>query len=348
MTKSTKLALRTLALAGLTTSLATHAMQVVQPVKDSLGTNFSSGANATTWTGTAVSGSMVTIIGRYTSDLGNESGLGLKILYDEAKFTGVTVTALNTKCMIAPPQIQPNGASSKAVLGWIDTAARSPAGSVGWPYLADPSLSSSTSPCLSPNTNPANNILATDAGAVNLFEFKGTLAVGAGNTAAVSIVSDGNFSYAGNTSGMADQLVTITAVAAPNCNLDVDGDGSVLAAKDGTMIQRALNPNITDLNVTAGITITGPRNTGALIRSHLNGFVSGGVGVAANLGSTVLDVDSNSSTTSASDGNAIKRALNVNITAGNVITGLTVAAGTTGQSIRQALNSRCGLSLPTN
>ena len=224
MTKSTKLVLRTLALAGLATSFATHAMQVVQPVKDLSGTNFSSGANATTWTGTAALGSVVTIIGRYTSDVGNESGLGLKVLYDANKFTGVTVTALSTKCMIAPPQIQPNGASSKAVLGWIDTAARNPAGSVGWPYLADPAASSgtpATSPCLSPNTNPANDISTTAPGAVNLFQFQGTLApaVGAGNTAAVSIVSDGNFSYAGNTPGMADQLVTFTAVAAPNIAL---------------------------------------------------------------------------------------------------------------------------------
>ena len=160
--------------------------------------------------------------------------------------------------------------------------------------------------------------------------------------------SEGNFSYASAPSGFTNKSFTINGAAAPLCNLDVDGDTLVLAAKDGTLIQRALNPNITDANVIAGITISGPRNTGALIRQYLNTFVTGGVGVAANLGNTILDVDSNGATTAAADGNAIKRALNINITAANVVTGLTLGAGTTGQSIRQALNTRCGLTLPTN
>jgi len=208
-------------LASLTASFAASATQTVQPVKDAAGTAFVAGNTSTAWTGSAGLGTVVTIIGRYTTDVvgGNESGLGLKVNYDETKFTGVTVTALSTKCMIAPPQIQPGGATSKAVMGWIDTAARNPAGGVGWPYLADPATASgppATSPCLNPNT-PLNDTAATATGAVNLFQFQGTLAnsVGVGNTAVVTIVSDGNFSYAGGAPGMVNQTVTITAAPAP-------------------------------------------------------------------------------------------------------------------------------------
>ena len=221
--KSIYFVLRSCVLASLATAFAANAIQTVQPVRNVAGTAFS--GSGTTWTGTAALGTVVTIIGRYTTDTlgGNESGLGLKVNYDETKFTGVTVTALSTKCMIAPPQIQPGGASSKAVLGWIDTAARNPAGSVGWPYLADPATASGppvTSPCLSPNS-PVNDTSATPAGAVNLFQFQGTLApaVGVGGTAVVSIVSDGNYSYASAAPGMAIQTVTITAAAAPTIAL---------------------------------------------------------------------------------------------------------------------------------
>lgn len=221
MKQSIYFVLRGCVLASLTASFAASATQTVQPVKDVAGTAF--GGGGTAWTGSAGLGTVVTIIGRYTTDAagGNESGLGLKVNYDETKFTGVTVTALSTKCMIAPPQIQPGGATSKAVLGWIDTAARNPAGGVGWPYLADPaSAPPTTSPCLNPNT-PLNDTTATATGAVNLFQFQGTLAnsVGVGNTAVVSIVSDGNYSYASGTPAMANQTVTITAAPAPSIAL---------------------------------------------------------------------------------------------------------------------------------
>lgn len=223
-------------LASLVVAFAANATQTVQPVKDGAGTAF--GGGGTAWTGTAGLGTLVTVIGRYTTDVsgGNESGLGLKVVYDEAKFTGVTVTALSTKCMIAPPQIQPGGTSTKAVLGWIDTATRNPSGVVGWPYLADPATASgppATSPCLNPNT-PANDVTATGAGAVNLFQFQGTLAssVGVGGTATVGFVSDGNFSYAGGAPGMADQLLTITAAAAPT--IAIASATTTRAHNDGT------------------------------------------------------------------------------------------------------------------
>ena len=250
------------------------ATQTVQPVKDASGTAFSGGGTA--WTANAGLGTVVTIIGRYTTDIatGNESGLGLKVKYDEAKFTGVTVTALSTKCMIAPPQVQPNGAASQAVLGWIDTAARNPSGSVGWPYLADPLVASgppATSPCLNPNT-PTNDTTTTAAGAVNLFQFQGTLApsVGIGNTAVVSIISDGNHSYAGAAPGMANQAVTFTAIAAPVCSLDVDGNGSVTAFRDGILIVRHL------LGLTSSALVSGmsPTPDPAVVSNNINNILS--------------------------------------------------------------------------
>lgn len=225
MKKTFLFAGRAAALSTLVVALTASALQTVVPVKDTAGTAYTGSGAA--WTGTAGLGTVVTVIGRYTTDnpTANESGLGLKVVYDEAKFTGVTVTPLITNCMIAQPQIQAGGAATKAVLGWIDTAVRNPAGAVGWPYLADPAASSGppvTAPCLSPNTAPVNGTGANGPGAVNLFQFQGTLAtaVGIGNTATVQFVSDGNFSYATTTTpGMGDQTLTITAAAAPTIAL---------------------------------------------------------------------------------------------------------------------------------
>jgi hypothetical protein len=266
--------LRSCVLAAVATAFAANATQTVQPVKDAAGTAF--GGSGTAWTGTAGLGTTVTIVGRYTTDAasGNESGLGLKVKYDESKFTGVTVTALSTKCMIAPPQVQSAGAASQAVLGWIDTAVRNPVGGVGWPYLADPATAAgppATSPCLNPNT-PANDTTATAAGAVNLFQFQGTLApsVGVGGTAVVSIVSDGNYSYAGAAPGMANQTVTITAVAAPTCSLDVDGNGSVTAFRDGILIVRYL----LGLTSTALVSGLSPAPDPTVVSNNINNILS--------------------------------------------------------------------------
>ena len=271
MKNFTRFAVRSCLLLGAATAFTAGATQIVQPVKDAAGTAFSGSGSA--WTGTAGLGTIVTIIGRYTTDIAsqNESGLGLKVKYDESKFTGVTVTALSTKCMIAPPQVQSGGATSQAVLGWIDTAARNSSGSVGWPYLADPAAASGTSPCLSPNT-PANDTTATAAGAVNLFQFQGTLApsVGLGGTAAVSIVSDGNFSYAGGAPGMANQTVTFTAVAAPLCSLDVDGNGSVTAFRDGILIVR----HLLGLTSTALVSGLSPAPDATVVSNNINNILA--------------------------------------------------------------------------
>ena len=216
--KSIALVLHSVVLVGLAASFSANATQTVQPVKDAGGTAFS--GSSALWTASVPVGTVVTVIGRYSTNNGNESGLGLKVKYDETKFTAgtVTVTALNTKCMIAPPQIQSAGAASQAVLGWIDTAIRAPAGAVDWPYAADPVTPNG---CLNPNT-PANDTTATAAGAVNLFRFQGTLAPGVAlsSTTDITITADGNFSYAGPaTPGMADQVVRITAAAAPSIAL---------------------------------------------------------------------------------------------------------------------------------
>jgi hypothetical protein len=216
MKKTSLFVLRATALASMAVALSAHALQTVTPVKDAGGTAFAGGTtagNLTSWTTTAGLGTTVTVIGRYSDgSSGNEAGLGLKVKYDETKLTGVTVTALNTKCMIAPPQVQPAGATSQAVMGWIETSKRA-GGAVGWPALAD---LASPDGCLSPNT-PANETGAASP-TLNLFQFTGTLApsVGLGGTADILITADGNFSYAGAGPGMNDQKITVTAAAAPS------------------------------------------------------------------------------------------------------------------------------------
>lgn len=337
MKKTFLFAGRAAALSTLVVALTASALQTVVPVKDTAGTAYTGSGAA--WTGTAGLGTVVTVIGRYTTDnpTANESGLGLKVVYDEAKFTGVTVTPLITNCMIAPPQIQPSGAATKAVLGWIDTAARNPAGSVGWPYLADPATSTVapiTSPCLSPNT-PANNTAANPAGAVNLFQFRGTLApaVGVGGTATVQFLSEGNFSYASTTPGMADQTLTITAAPAPSCNLDIDLSGGVNGGRsafvDGILIVRHLL-NLTNTTLTNNLTITGTRNQPSDLTAYMAGINWDMTGAGAQ--------------SAFRDGIILVR-LMLNIPDATLLNGVTIPAGATFQTaaqIRANVNSKCG------
>lgn len=333
MKKSIYFVLRGCVMAGLASAFAANATQTVQPVKDVAGTAY--GGSGTAWTGTAGLGTIVTVIGRYTTDTagGNESGLGIKVVYDEAKFTGVSVTALNTKCMIAPPQIQPGGAATKAVMGFIDTSVRSTAGAVGWPYLADPAAASPTSPCLSPNT-PANDTSATASGPVNLFQFQGTLAagVGVGGTATVRFVSDGNFSYAGATPGMADQLLTITAAPALGCNLDADGNGGALDGfSDGLLVFRYLL-GVGNTSLQNGVTGNLPRNTAVLVRAYLD---TQNLAVVSPTGPADGFVD----------GILIFR-LMLGVGDASLLRGVTLPAGapTTAAAVRAQVNARCGTS----
>ena len=330
--------LRTCALACLAASFAASATQVVQPVKDASGTAFSGTSSTTAWTGTAAVGSVVTIVGRYRTDgILNESGLGLKILYDETQFINpVSVTALTTKCMIAAPQIQtPTTGSSKIVLGWIDTAARSPAGSVGWPYLADPVTSSTagTSPCLNPSLS--NDTGSVVPGEVNLFQFQGTLSssVGVNGTATVKIIADGNVSYANPSPGMADQTVTITAVAPLACNLDVDGSGSNQALVDGVLLIRNML-GITGAQLDGGLAY--PASATRTTASTISPFLAG----------QNYDVDGSSSQQALVDGVLLIR-LMLNLNDVDLVKGLSFpssATFTTGAAIRANVNSRCGTS----
>ena len=327
--KIVSFALRGLVMASFATALAANATQTVQPVKDTAGTVFS--GSSALWTASVPVGTLVTVIGRYTTDNGNESGLGLKVKYDETKFTAgsVTVTALSTKCMIAPPQVQSAGAASQAVLGWIDTAIRTPAGTVGWPYLADPA---SPNACLNPNT-PANDTAATAAGAVNLFRFQGTLApaIAVGSTTDVTVTAEGNYSYAGPaTPGMADQVVRITAAAAPSCNLDADGNGSLDGFADGILILRYLL-GVGNATLENGVTANLPRNTAALVRAYLD--------------TQNLAVVSPTTADGFVDGILILR-LMLGVGNATLLNGVTLPAGapTTAAAIRAQVNTRCGTS----
>ena len=336
MKKSISLALHGLALVALAATFTANATQSVKPVKDATGTAF--GGSSALWTTSVPVGTVVTVIGQYTTDNtgGNESGLGLKVKYDETKFTAgsVTVTALSTKCMIAPPHLQSAGAASQAVLGWIDTATRSPAGTVAWPYAADPaSVPPTTAPCLNPNT-PANDTTATPAGPVNLFRFQGTLApaVAVSSTTDITVTADGNFSYAGPaTPGMADQVVRITAAPAPSCNLDADGNGGPLDGfSDGILILRYLL-GVGNASLQNGVAGNLPRNTAALVRAYLD--------------TQNLAVVSPTTPDGFVDGILILR-LMLGVGDASLLRGVTLPAGApqTAAAVRTQVNARCGTS----
>lgn len=330
---------------GLLFATSALAVQKVTPVKDTNGTVFA-GAEPN-WSATVPAGTQLVIFGRYTSDLANESGLGLQVQFDSTKFSSVNVDQAFTftKCMVALPQTDVAG---KITFGWADTSIRRtggvPNGVVGWTGTADPAQPGQPDGCL----NPGGNTVTTSAASgppVNLFRIVATtLGTFTSGTSTITLLPTSFSKAAGqNAAAPVTQALVVTGAAAPLCNLDVDNDGAVLPLKDGVLLARALNPNISDANVTVGINITGNRNTGALIRQYLNTFLTGVP--SANLGASVLDVDGNGSTTALADGVAIKRALNGNTTSAGVVFGLALTPGTTGASIRAYLNSHCGTSL---
>ncbi len=333
------------ALSLLAISASVHATQTVDP------TLTVGGASIQGTTRVVPAGSTFIFYGMYTDNsAGAESGLGLKVKYNPAHLTNLTISEEYTKCRIAAAQVQPlTGSTAQAVMGWVDTSVRT-AGAVGWPDLADTVAGGATAPCLNPGAINIDTAAGTAAApGQKLFKVTATMApscTSAGAcTSQVLFDSDGNFSYATTPSGFTNKSFTINGAAAPTCNLDVDGDGLVTAPRDGVLLQRALNPGITDANVINGVAQTGAtRTTGAAIRAYLSTFVAGGVGVNA-IGASVLDVDGSSTTTSPVDGNAIKRALNPGILSANITNGLNVVAGTTGAAIRTYLNANCGTSL---
>jgi predicted regulator of Ras-like GTPase activity (Roadblock/LC7/MglB family) len=329
-----------------------QALQTVTPRSAPTGGNDLTATGSPVGTHTFANNGSFTFYGTYSDNSGSpESGLGLKLKYNGALIS-VVVSEEYTKCRIAGAQRQNIGTGTEQwVMGWIDTSVRS-AGAVGWPDLADTAGGGANPACL----NPGNiNTETAAASAAGLKLFKGVVTwVGSpavGTTATITLDDDNNYSYANAGSGFTDKSFTVQAGAPQACNLDVDGSGSVTALVDGLLIQRALNGNITDANVVAGVPFPGSatRTTGAAIRAYLATFVNVGTQIGSTGiggGATVLDVDGSATTNALVDGLLIKRALNTNITEANVVAGVSVVAGTTGGSVRTALNNRCGLSLP--
>src|SRR5579862_1572966 len=113
------------------------ALQTVTPSKDSTGTTFAAnGANA--WQVSKGPSQFLVIYGRYNSTSANESGLGLKVAYDETVFTNIVIDQVMNKCMVGMPQTQQISAgNSFAGFAWADISSRA-GGAVGWPGTADP------------------------------------------------------------------------------------------------------------------------------------------------------------------------------------------------------------------
>ena len=90
------------ALSLLAISASVHATQTVNP------TLSAGGASINGTTQAVPAGSTFTFYGMYTDDsTGPESGLGLKVKYNPAHLTNLTVTEEYTKCRIAAAQVQP-------------------------------------------------------------------------------------------------------------------------------------------------------------------------------------------------------------------------------------------------
>ena len=230
-------------LAALTLALAATSSFALQTVKPAT----SSGVQLTSMS--APAGNIIEFYGRYESDFGGaESGLGLKVAFDSSKLLGATIDQVMTKCMIAAPQTQtglslPAGNNAQVVMGWIDTAVRAN-GAVGWPGTVDPAAPNA---CL----NPGGIVTQTGAVAVptTLFRFRATLATGfTSGTTTVSMVSDGNHSYAGPNPGFTPQSIVITGAAACNLSLvneDCDGDG----VPNGVEVTEGMNRQARDNNI---------------------------------------------------------------------------------------------------
>jgi hypothetical protein len=173
---------------------------------------------------TVAAGGSITVVGRYTAaspQTANESGLGLKLVYDAAKLTPV-VNSYSQKCAIAPPQVQANGATSKVVMGWIDTSLRS-GGAVGWPGTADVAGASGCLEITGITQDDGAKTLPYD-----IFNVTFTTAAGYGS-AAIQMVSDGNISYA-NT-GNTDINKTLTLSSAGGGGLTLAATNPVVSRK---------------------------------------------------------------------------------------------------------------------
>jgi hypothetical protein len=253
-------------------STSVHALQTVEPAL-SVG-----GATIAGSTRSLPAGSSFSFFGVYSDDsAGPESGLGLKVKYNGTHLTNVSITEEFTKCRIAVAQVPtPATATDQVVMGWIDTAIRptglpaTATGAVGWPDLID---AAATGLCLNPGNINTDTAAVAPTG-LKLFKFTATMAAGCTTpalcTSTVELNSDGNYSYASATPGMTPKTFTIQGAAAPTCNLDVDGNGSVTAFRDGILIIRHL------LGLTSSALISGlsPAPDPNVVATNVNNILS--------------------------------------------------------------------------
>lgn len=207
------------ALSLLAISASVYATQTVEP------TLTAGGASINGSTQVVPAGSTFTFYGMYTDGTaGAESGLGLKVKYNPAHLTSLTISDEYTKCRIAAAQVQPLSATTaQAVMGWIDTSVRT-AGAVGWPDLADTTAGGANPACLNPGAINIDTAAGTAAApGQKLFKVTATMAAGCTSAAActstVLFDSEGNFSYATAPSGFDNKSFVINGAAAPTLQL---------------------------------------------------------------------------------------------------------------------------------
>ena len=265
------------------TSTAVHAMQIVEPRLTVGGLTI---ANSTQ---SVPAGSTFTFYGFYSDDsgvtatntTGAESGLGLKVKYNGLHLTNVSITEQYTKCRIAAAQYPASNspattpsATDQAVMGWIDTAVRptgaaaSANGSVGWPDLID---QASTGQCLNPG-NINSDTAAVAPSELKLFKFTATMAPGCTSpgacTSTVTFDSEGNYSYASGSPGMATKTFSIAGAAAPTIALLGGGSRKVHTGVGDQDI------TVTSINAAASIAAASLNNT-ISVEPRLAGAVPG-------------------------------------------------------------------------
>ncbi len=285
----------------------------------------------------------------------DESGLGLKVQYDSTKFdpvvvydvngvqTSTSISSLNTKCMIASPSDQlVSGNTREVVFGWIDTSIRA-GGAVGWLGTADPAAPGAANGCLNPGTpGIVTTSAAFDAVAapVTLFQMglKSKTSFNTGSTNVV-ITTAGNISYANASNVDTNKSILVNAAAAPACNLDVDGNGSVTAFRDGILIIR----HMLGLSGTSLVSGLSPVPDATTVTNNVTAIMS------------LLDINGNlpsAGTTPFVDGILlIRMMLNLNgtaLTSGITVSGAALSASNSTRSLPSALinyvNSTCSTS----
>jgi len=208
------------ALSLLAISASVHATQTVDPTLTVGGSSINGIPQV------LPAGSTFTFYGMYTDNSGQpESGLGLKVKYNPAHLTNLTISEEYTKCRIAAAQVQSlTGTTAQAVMGWVDTSVRT-AGAVGWPDLADTVAGGATTPCLNPGAINTDTAAGTaSAPGQKLFRVTATMAAGCTSagacTSTVLLDSEGNFSYAPAAgAGFTNKSFQISGAAAPTLAL---------------------------------------------------------------------------------------------------------------------------------